>query len=184
MSGTLTAGTSTVTVSYGGKTTTFTVTVTQAVVPPLYQLEAFSDEISAFSISVTDVDHIAATSSANSRTAYIYNNKSIGLNPNPVAWFGVVAGDSYVLNLKNIAFSDNSDTDNRFAVAFKDSNGTTKIGSGDINVSTTGSGTIQDVTVSGTMESTESNLLLFVFVYRAVTINFDVELYVNNVRYV
>lgn len=36
LSGTLTAGTSTITVSYGGKTTTFTVTVTEYAVPPLY----------------------------------------------------------------------------------------------------------------------------------------------------
>ena len=36
LSGTLTVGTSTITVSYGGKTTTFTVAVTEYVEPPLY----------------------------------------------------------------------------------------------------------------------------------------------------
>lgn len=36
LSGTLAVGTSTITVSYGGKTTTFTVTVTEYVEPPLY----------------------------------------------------------------------------------------------------------------------------------------------------
>ena len=185
LSGTLAEGTSTITVSYAGLTTTFNVTVTHEE-EILHQLSARNVTInSTNSVAVQDVDRITHTTGMNSQSAYIKADGTATTVVTPVVqWFGLNSGDSYVFRIKNIAFSDNNNTDNYFAVALKNDSSTTKVASGNINVSQTGSGTVSDVEVTGTMSENVSNVTLFSFVYRAMVISYDVELYVNGVRYV
>lgn len=69
LSGTLTVGTSTITVSYGGKTTTFTVTVTQYTVPMLYNWD--------FTQSLTDTEQNVTVTSL---SGYAPTRDSSGLS--------------------------------------------------------------------------------------------------------
>jgi hypothetical protein len=185
LSGTLTEGTSTITVSYAGLTTTFSVTVAHKE-EILHQLAARDITISSTnSIAVQDVDRITHTTGMNSQSAYIKSDGTATTTVTPIVQcFGLNTGDSYVLRIKNIEFSNNNAAENYFAVAFKNDSTTTKISSGNIAISQTGSGTVNDVEVTGTMSEDVANVTLFSFVYRASTISYDVELYVNGLRYV
>lgn len=79
LSGTLIAGTSTITVTYGGKTTTFTVTVTEA---PLYPLANGSVQLNQRNLTVTNGNHVLYTnaSASGSGTGFYGNLSDYSLN--------------------------------------------------------------------------------------------------------
>ena len=78
LSGTLTAGTSTITVSYGGKTTTFDVTVTEYVETPLYNWDLTQ--------SLTDTEQSAVIST----TATFTEGSGLSITQDKYADFGAV----------------------------------------------------------------------------------------------
>ena len=78
LSGTLTEGTSTITVSYGGKTTTFNVTVTEYVEPPLYSWDFRNNNLT------DSVENVVAQTTATQVSAGIKfesADKYLVLNP-------------------------------------------------------------------------------------------------------
>lgn len=189
LSGTLTEGTSTITVSYGGKTTTFTVVVSEIA---LYTLPTITDRSVSYNIelSVSNGNHIDLKTTANARTCVIYPNGTTGesQNASTTPFFSVPAGASYEIKLKNITYEGNTEAGNRFSVSLNDATKTSIVTTAPttITISSTGDGTLQDITINNTAEtSTDVNVVAFlIYVYRAVTIHFDYELRINGVRYI
>lgn len=118
LSGTIAEGSNTITVSYGGKTTTFTVTgVAESGggdVVPLYRFEDVENAefVSAYNkypgaLTVSNGNHVKATGSATTEWYWNFNVSSSATNPvqgtTPSAtWFTIPAGASVKLCSKNI----------------------------------------------------------------------------------
>ena len=186
LSGTLTEGTSTITVSYGGKTTTFTVVVSAGL--PLYTLYQGSATLSAGnSATISNGNHISLNTVDNSRTAYA-NESSLSNNRNNVltTMFTVSSGDSWEIKLKNIVFTSSSSASNNFSVSLNDTSSTpvAKATTGDIAYSSTGAGTLEDVSVTGTFSENSNIGSLSFFIYRGAVFEFDFEVYINGSRYI
>ena len=190
LSGTLTEGTSTITVSYGGKSTTFNVTVTETALYPIRDISNMkvSGDIM---LSVSNGNHIALKTTANSRTCYIFSSyvkPTYGTDFNTNTLFSIPAGATYEIKVKNISYSGNTEASNNFRLAVKasDSTGTTVAKSDSITIANTGDGTLSDVTNTATLETDSATNIgsIWFSVYRAVTLEFDVELRVNGVRYI
>ena len=191
LSGTLTEGTSTITVSYAGKTTTFNVTVTETALYPIRDISemAVSSDIK---LSVSNGNHIVLKTTSNSRTCYIYSSYvKPTYNPGFIAneLFSLPAGATYEIKVKNISYTGNTVASNNFVglrANASDSSGTTVATSGSITIANAGDGTLSDVTNTATLETdsvTNIGSIAF-FVYRPVTLEFDIELRVNGVRYI
>lgn len=102
LSGTLTEGTSTITVAYEGKTATFTVTVTENV--PQYPLETGSlQQTTARSIAVSDGNHIvyANTSSATSGQGYYGDVSRVSRNSGAGTSNAIFSGASTLFTIPN-----------------------------------------------------------------------------------
>lgn len=182
LSGTLTVGTSTITVAYGGKTTTFNVTVTQAPVLPLYQLCQGTKTTSGNSVTISG-NHITFNIVDNSRTFWVDDTEFYNALPSST-FFNLSQGDSYEFRLKNIAFTSNTSTGNYFAVAGKNSSNDSVITTGNQYYTSTAAGTLPDATITGTVESDSAITSLLLFCYRGAVFEFDLELYVNGTRYI
>ena len=191
LSGTLTEGTSTITVSYAGKTTTFNVTVTETALYPIRDISemAVSSDIK---LSVSNGNHIVLKTTSNSRTCYIYSSYvKPTYNPGFIAneLFSLPAGATYEIKVKNISYTGNTVASNNFVglrANASDSSGTTVATSGSITIANAGDGTLSDVTNTATLETdsvTNIGSIAF-FAYRPVTLEFDIELRVNGVRYI
>lgn len=190
LSGTLTEGTSTITVSYGGKSTAFNVTVTETALYPIRDISNMKVS-SDIMLSVSNGNHIALKTTANSRTCYIFSSYvKATYNPdfNTNTLFSIPAGATYEIKVKNISYSGNTEASNNFRLAVKasDSTGTTAAKSDSITIANTGDGTLSDVTNTATLETDSATNIgsIWFSVYRAVTLEFDVELRVNGVRYI
>ena len=189
--GTLTEGTSTITVSYAGKTTTFNVTVTETALYPIRDISemAVSSDIK---LSVSNGNHIVLKTTSNSRTCYIFSSY-VKTNYSPAfianELFSLPAGATYEIKVKNISYTGNTVASNNFVglnAKASDSSGTTVATSGSITIANAGDGTLSDVTNTATLETdsvTNIGSIAF-FVYRPVTLEFDIELRVNGVRYI
>lgn len=191
LSGTLTEGTSTITVSYAGKTTTFNVNVTETALYPIRDISemAVSSDIK---LSVSNGNHIVLKTTANSRTCYIYSSYvkpsyNKGFIENEL--FSLPAGATYEIKVKNISYTGNTVASNNFvglSAKASDSSGTEVATSGSITIANAGDGTLSDVTNTATLETdsvTNIGSIAF-FTYRPVTLEFDIELRVNGVRYI
>ena len=184
LSGTLSAGTSTITVSYGGFTDTFTVTVTETALYPLPDI-ARTAVTGDITVEVTNGNHVKVIITASSRGPYIYAASAQGaFYTNRGTLFEVPAGASWETEVTNISFSGNNSADNYFAAALKPSSSESFGSSGGIHISTTGDGTLEDVSISGTAESATTIYCLLIFAYRSVTIEFDYKFRVNGTRYI
>lgn len=191
LSGALEEGTSTITVSYEGLTDTFNVTVSHLTI--LYPLEngthVFTDKKNR-TVTVSNHNHIeftdpSPTTSGSDTGAYIdlrnvSRNDATGTSKNNFnrsdVWFTIPAGANYRMEVKNISSNHLVSTRN-FALYFV--NGTTqKIHGGNIT-DNTGS------TVTGTASSDIAVTCLAAYIsYDYGYLECDVELYVNDVRWV
>lgn len=184
LSGTLSAGTSTITVSYGGFTDTFTVTVTETALYPLPDI-ARTAVTGDITVEVTNGNHVKVIITASSRGPYIYAASAQGaFYTSRGTLFEVPDGASWETEATNISFSGNSSADNYFAAVLKPSSSESFGSTGRIAISTTGDGTLEDVSISGTAESAATIYCLLIFVYRSVTIEFDYKFRVNGTRYI
>lgn len=189
LSGTLLEGTSTITVSYGGKTTTFNVTVTEAPEVPLYPLPDITYSSSNNTMTVTDGNHITGHSVSNSRKYYICSDGTVGTyhNLNKAAFFTLAQGDTYELKVKNISFSENTVATNYINIGIVDSASTDNyVCDEQVSLTTTSeaSGTPADVTVTGTISAASNINAIRICPYRSVTFTFDIELRINGTRYI
>lgn len=183
LSGTLTVGTSTITVSYGGKTTTFNVTVSETVLYPLPDI-AYAKAGSGTWASVSDGNHIKTYTDSNSRGPYIFKDGTMSINAATThgVMFQIPAGASYEIKIKNIVATGNTDASNvlKFRLCKSDGNAAGI----DVNIPTIGDSTPADATASGTLENATDIYSVYGMLYRSVTIDYDVEVRINGARYI
>ena len=183
LSGTLTEGTSTITVSYGGKTTTFSVTVSSA--PPLYTLyQGSGTAASGNTLTISDTNHCSFNTADNSRT-FVAGTGRIGqyVNQFTASIFSVSTSATWEIKLKNIEFTSNTSTANNFSASLYNTSGTSVCGTGSIAYTSTSAGTLEDVSVTGTFTDDANIGSLSFFVYRGAVFEFDYEVYINGTRY-
>lgn len=189
LSGTLTVGTSVITVSYGGKTTTFNVTVTEQALYPLPDVNYDSGSPSYNTLVITGGDDISVYGLTNSRKFYVFSDGTVQSfhSTNKSTIFSIPSGATYELKVKNIYWSGNATTDNNITVGLGDSSTQNiHVIEESITVASSGqaSGTTADVTRTGTISSSCDVNSFFIIVYRTMTCNFDVELRINGSRYI
>ena len=182
LSGNLVEGTSVITVSFSGKTTTFNVTVSPPA--PLYTLYQGSGTASAGNtLTISNGNHISLNTTNNSRTFHT-NETQIGAAIPSATFFSLAEGDEVIFKIKNIVFTSNTDAGNKFDVSLRNSNNSYVSFSGDITYSSLSPGTLEDVTTTRTISSNNDIKTVSFFVYRPCVVEFDVEIYVNGVRYI
>lgn len=185
LSGSLTTGTSTITVSYGGKTDTFSVTVTHDD-RPLYPLTDYATT----NASVTNGYQFSWTYTGSTSYNKFYANINDGnyaisttnaqLDNKPT-WFTLHAGDSVTITLSNIVNAKNKS----FSFALRKANSTTTLA--DVSIANgvhTGS-----VTATGTITADVDISKIFIYeqsgsIGANTTIGFDINITVNGTRYV
>ena len=184
LSGTLTEGTSTVTVSYGGKTTTFSVTVSPPA--PLYTLYQGSGTASAGNtFTISDGNHLSADTADNSRNVWA-NTSRVSNNGGQFTstMFSVNEGDTWEIKVKNIEFTSNTSAENNIKVELCTAEARAAVASsGAINYSSTSAGTLEDVSATGTFESAANIGSVSFFAYRGAVFEYDFEVYINGTRY-
>lgn len=190
LSGTLAEGTSTITVSYGGKTATFNVTVTHYVAP-LYQLDNGTHNFTAGNyngyVTISDHKHIKfdrLTAPASSGGAnYIclsdldHNGTTVGQTSNinnHSSIFSVNSGDQIRFVVDNVSGSFDD-----YTIGLRKADGTTSV------VAVSGQTTDSDTLVTVSATSGVGCLFMYIGTERAATKDFeaDVAVYVNDVQY-
>ena len=148
---------------------------------PLYPMEARSIKVSS-SISVTiSGNNVRAYTSSNSRGPMFPRTaqaSTIVQSSWPV-WFTLSAGDEVDIYLKNISYPATSNTPYSHVMLIA-SDGTEVTGIYNIKRDSDGG----ELHVNTTIESDVSIKALKVFNYRPLLFVFDIEIYVNGVRYV
>ena len=180
LSGTLTEGTSTITVSYGGKTTTFNVTVSEAL-PMLYPLTNGVHTLEDGSIlTITDNNHIKLEASASpSQFVNLYTCEAGAadvVNNKPV-WFTLPASASTTLTVKDITKTSQVNTQFNLRKALSTASS---------GYSLTFNSYITDPTDKTYTPGSDENISCpFLYQPRAnQTFEFTLELVVNDVRYI
>lgn len=184
LSGTLISGTRTVTVLYGGYSDTFTVDVSSA--PPLYTLKQGTTAMtSGNSITLSDNTHCEVATTTSSRMAYIDQSKGASGAPQNLKTtiFTLSPGDEWEFRVKNIEFASNTSAENRFNVWLYNLDTATDVSTGQIAYAALTPGTLEDVTVTGFVETATNVTSVRFFFYRSCEMEFDFEFYVNGVRY-
>ena len=190
LSGTLTAGTSTVTVSYGGKTDTFTVTVTEA---PLYMLTNGTHTYTATDgdgyITISDHDHVKMdrVSQASSGTGRGYNFiclSDLDYNGTDIKSNTNINNHSSIFSLSEndvvrFVISNVSGSFDDYTVGLREASGTTSVAA--VSSQTTDA----DTTVTVNATKNVGCLFLYVGTQSAADKDFeaDIAVYVNDVRY-
>ncbi len=195
LSGTLTVGTSTITVSYAGLTTTFNVTVTAD--SGLYPLENGTHTFSANdrTLTVTNGYHFAytapnASSSQTAKGAYLNLSKvsendtsateASNINKTTTL-FTLPASATVVFEVKNISFTNvgAAGSTNKYALAVR-SNTTSIITTGDKDISDTA-----DISVTQTISSDTAITCVFAYLRNPFSaFEADISLTVNGVRWI
>ena len=180
LSGTLTEGTSTITVSYGGKTTTFNVTVSAAL-PMLYPLTNGVYTLEDGSVlTITDNNHIKLEASANpSQFVNLYTceaGTTDVINNKPV-WFTLPASASTTLTVKDITKTSQVNTQFNLRKALSTASSGYSL--------TFNAYTTDPTDVTYTPGSDENISCPFLYQPRAnQTLEFTLELVVNGGRYI
>ena len=187
LSGALSSSISMITVTYGGKTTTFNVTVTEVTLYPLPNGEyALSDQPT----TISNDNHLVRTTNGNSRNCYIIST-TIQTGAGRTTWFTIPQGSSFSITLKNFNVTNNSIADNYTKISFLPASTTinwdepqTNEPSVKVIHETTGAITHTDVTVTGTASEDIAVASIGILDYRAIEYSLDIELRVDGVRYI
>ena len=196
LSGTLTTGTSEITVTYNGKTDTFNVTVTAA---PLYALENATSTETDYKITTTKGGHVKIEilnnmTTSNSGFAVNLKTRKIGDlgGDNSVlktadTWFSVVNGQTAVNKAENLVDTSNAAT---LSLGYKEVNASStpasiaNISISDMSASTSTTGTIA-------ANKNVGNAFVYIFIANGggtlnagSVIEFDMSLTINGNRYV
>lgn len=189
LSGTLTVGASTITASYGGKTDTFTVTVTEGTLYPLYNgSHSFNYDRS---VVVTDGNHFEFTDVGSYTSAFanyinitdVRNNNSApdstnNINNQPSA-FTIPAGATVTLELKNISATRPSGS-STWSFGVRGTGTTTISGLSITNLGPNPS----DKSVTVTIANSTDVGCVFFYARNYSQIAGDVSMTVNGVRYI
>lgn len=190
LSGTLTAGTSSITVSYGGKTTTFDVTVTTA---PLYPLPDKTTTTSDYKLTTTRYGHVefevlrswtlpnqAEGAVTNLKTGVVSSATGSGIN-NQSATFTIPANSQVVWGIENVTNSLNTNFQGNFRLA----NASTSLSGTGMGSGTHTSGN----TVTATVTSSANIYYLFFYIEGSTLaagtkLIFDLYVNIGGTRYI
>jgi Bacterial Ig-like domain (group 3). len=191
LTGTLTAGTSTITVSYGGKTATVSVLVTA----PLYSVADFAEQTltsGGKSITVKKENGVFTISGTYNGVVYINSSGVASLTRPTTAWLSTLSGKALLLKVKDITWANPTSTAISFDTKLSRSDADGSIYSASFAMSANESGSAgetQYAPSSGTITTGRSiSALVLQFNNNpgssaSVSASFKVELYVDNVRY-
>lgn len=186
LSGTLTEGTSTIIVSYSGKTDTFDVTVTASEPSALYSLTngTYSSESGVVTVTISNGNHVRIDFASKVSSNYFINLKdgrmgagTAGVIDNQPQWFEIPSGVECVLSITNIT---NSGITRQFN--FRKANANS---SGSFGVASSSGSTDQSVT--NTLATAESVSCLFAYITgnsAGSYIEFDVSFTVGGTKYI
>jgi len=140
LSGTLTAGTSTITVTYSGKTDTFTVTVTA----PLYSIPDFAAQtvtLSNGTVTVSKTNDVYTLTSKSTSVVYIYPNGTASASKSNTAWFDIAANTTVANIVKEIDWSNPNSYGVTLGVKYGKSDATGNVLTTSFSMTANGSGT-------------------------------------------
>jgi len=153
-------------------------------VAPLYPMynKTQTNNGGDLTIAVTNGNHVELTTSANSRNCYwgITGNFDVYISykANKTTIFSLAVGDEWELRIKNITYQTGESASNYFSYRLvKRESNVNVVTSGNIY----GSG---DKTFTGTISEAANISCAGMTVYRSSHFSFDVEFYVNGVRYI
>lgn len=196
LSGSLTAGTSTITVSYDGKTTTFNVTVTAVLYPITNGTHEFTaTNYAGRTIAVSNNNHVTYynqnSTSSTSGTVGSYaifdaiasnsaSANTTNINSPSTTLFTIPANASVRMEISNIVYDGKGGTDSvtKFAIALR---------SGSTSIVTTGDLTPTDTSKTVNTTIANSTNITAGFIYAGVSITnleFDIKLFVNGDRWI
>ena len=195
LSGTLADGTSTITVSYGGKSATFSVIVTAVLYPLSDGAHTFeTGEYAGRTVTITNQKHVAYHN-PNPQTSSTYNGSyaiiktltdngqsadTANINAPTTTLFTLPSGANVVFKIGNIVYSGigSSSAAKKFAIALR-AGTSSKVSTGDLDETTT------EKTVTQTMSASANITCLFFYAsYGVEDLEFDVELTVNGERWI
>lgn len=139
LSGSLTSGTSTITVSYGGKTTTFTVTVTA----PLYSIPDFAAQTitaSGKSVTVKKENGVYTISGKFSDVVYIYPDGAVHNSKSNTLWFATAADKPLLNQAIDVSWSNPGSVATQFQSKFAQSDATGNLASATVTMAVNSSG--------------------------------------------
>lgn len=199
LSGSLDAGTSTITVAYDGMTATFNVTVTATLHPMVQGTHTFSDG-STITVSKNHVSiYIGANHTSSSGVGAYFNLSDITENStditsqssnvdNKASKFAIPNGATVTYSMKNIVASAGLSVPNLASWSTRVANGTgaiqTGISSGNVDISAS---PIADISHTITMTAAKNLGCLFNYIAQPTyggTLEYDIEFTVNGERYV
>lgn len=139
LSGTLTSGTSTITVSYGGKTTTFSVTVTA----PLYGIPDFVEQsvTSGGTYRVSKTNGIYTVSGNGAGSCYIKPNGTVSSTRSSTLWFKTIQDKPISSQISEIEWENLNTTAVSLDVKYSQSDATGNLATASFAMSANGSGT-------------------------------------------
>lgn len=139
LSGTLTSGTSTITVSYGGKTTTFSVTVTA----PLYSIPDFVEQsvTSGGTYRVSKTNGIYTVSGNAAGVLYIDPNGAVSSTKSSTLWFKTIQDKPISSQISEIEWENLNTTAVNLDVKYSQSGATGNLATASFAMSANGSGT-------------------------------------------
>lgn len=186
LSGSLTSGTSTITVTYLEKTTTFDVTVTA----PLYSIPDFAEQTVSSggkSMSIKKVNGRYTMSGSWASVAYVYPDGTVSSSKSNTLWFQTIQDKPIRFEVNDIVWENSGATTIAFGAKFSQSNTTGNLATASMSMTANGSGTND----SALFENASYNARNFsslglqmdgVRTYSA-TASFTIRLFVDGVRY-
>ena len=138
LSGTLTAGTSTITVTYGGKTDTFDVTVTA----PLYSIPDFAEQTvsSGGTAKVSKTNGVYTLEGTASGDVFILPNGTVSASKSNTTWFSSIAGKPLQNAVYEIDWVNPNTINATFKVKLAQSDATGNLAAADFTMTANGSG--------------------------------------------
>lgn len=152
---------------------------------PLYQLHQGSNSRTGRNTIITgaSIDDRNTGGSTGARNNYINATKRSDSIITTV-WFALHAGDEVVLKIKNFTYTNSYTADMAsYSLALKDGTGTTIIGRSYTLPRGNSSGSMADQTVTVSIQEDVNATCILFYAQRKSTAVYDLELWVNDVRY-
>lgn len=188
LSGTLTVGTSTITVSYGGKTDTISVTVTEG---SLYSIPDFSQQ-TVGGYTVSKINGVYTFKTSKYLPVYIYPDGTVSTTKSNTTWFQTIGGQHLENMLLEVEWSNPNNINLTLQSKFARTDSTGNVYSAGYEMVAGGSGSGGSGVFEIEIETGRSvSCLSFQFLRPSgtgdyaseITASFKIKLYVDGVRY-
>ena len=190
LSGTLTAGTSTITVSYSGKTTTFNVTVTA----PLYSIPDFAEQTitNSGTAKVSKTNGVFTIKGTAVGAFYVHPNGTVSTSKSDTTWFSTAVGQSLVNQVLDVDWVNPNSVGATLQSKYSRSDATANIYTAEVAMAANGSGSDDYGEYVNEALTTSRNVscISLQFVRESggaytseITASFKIRLFIDGVRY-